>query len=321
MEFIKFEINYIFILRAGIAQFEKSKNIVRKLFNPEAAENEMKHINEHLDKVKNKLKNKKHNKVQRDLEKQVEVVDNTIGEKKKKKKRKFKRKYLQPQPKKNRRRRRNFEATLDAAISAGWNRVIKNISGDPVTETEEILFAKGQKFCPVELDPPIVRMQRELDRFFRILRIKWVFDDKRDKRTELEKVFYEKSSWEPPKACKEIENMISKLQDKFDKWTPPRFIKDNLSKGERNLLTYLKNKEDLIYKWEDKGPSFTKMTRDQYIHSGEKELQNPKFYNPVQNDPSKGIKQKSDILVQNMHAKGEISESAGFELVHLGFLS
>ena len=88
-----------------------------------------------------------------------------------------------------------------------------------------MLFAKGQKFCPVELDPPIVRMQSELNRFYRILRIKWVFLDKPDKRTELEKAFYEKSTWEPPKACKEIENLIEKLQNMFDKWTPPQFIK------------------------------------------------------------------------------------------------
>ena len=101
-----------------------------------------------------------------------------------------------------------------------WNGIVKNISGIPVTQTEQNLFSKGQKFCPVEKDPPIVRMQAELNRFFRMLRIKWLFDDKPDSRTELEKEFYENSSWEPPKAGKEIEE----------------FIKDNLTN--QSLLTF-----------------------------------------------------------------------------------
>ena len=94
-------------------------------------------------------------------------------------------------------------------------------------------------------------------------------------------MFYEKSSWEPPKACREIENLIAKIQEKFDKWTPPRFIKDNLTKNERQFLKDLKEKEDLIYKWKDKGPSFTKMNLDQYIEAGEKELDNERFYQTI----------------------------------------
>ena len=81
---------------------------------------------------------------------------------------------------------------------------------------EEKFFSRGQKFCPVELDPPVVRMQNELNRFFRILRIKWLFFDKPDQRSELEKKFYQKSSWEPPKASVEIERFIESLQNNFD---------------------------------------------------------------------------------------------------------
>jgi hypothetical protein len=107
----------------------------------------------------------------------------------------FRRKYLQPQPKpkKKRNRRKNtFEQNLNIAVEEGWNGVIKNFSGEPVTEVERSLLSKGQKFCPVELDPPILRMQRELHRFYRILRIKWFFDDQPNKQSELEKVFYPK---------------------------------------------------------------------------------------------------------------------------------
>jgi hypothetical protein len=71
--------------------------------------------------------------------------------------------------------------------------VIKNISGIPVTKYEESLFLKGKKFCPVKKDPPVLRMQRELNQFYRNLRIEWFFYGQRDGRSEVEKRFYLKS--------------------------------------------------------------------------------------------------------------------------------
>ena len=60
--------------------------------------------------------------------------------------------------------------------------------------------------------------------------------------------------------------------------------------------------------WEDKGPSFTKMTKEQYIMAGVNELENVQFYQEIQGDPSLSVKSKSDRLVQNMCQRGEISE-------------
>ena len=60
--------------------------------------------------------------------------------------------------------------------------------------------------------------------------------------------------------------------------------------------------------WEDKGPSFTKMTRGQYNLAGVSELENIQFYQEIQGDPSVGVKSKCDKLVQNMCSRGEITE-------------
>ena len=225
----------------------------------------------------------------------------------KKKKRKFKRRCMQPQPKKKKTRsRRRSDNVVTENIS--WNGILKNISGESVTKIEEKLFARGQQFCPVEMDPPVVRMQDELNRFFRILRIKWHFQGKIDERSELEKKFYLKSDWEPPRACVELEKFIKNLQYKFDSWKPPRWIRDNLSQEERNLLRNIKNNTNIVFMWEDKGPSFTKMTKEQYIMAGVNELENVQFYQEIQGDPSQSVKSKSDRLFQNMCQRGEISE-------------
>ena len=237
-----------------------------------------------------------------------------------KRKRHFKRKYLQPQQKRKRKRRRarNFEQVLNKAQIESWNDVIKNISGSPISEVEESLFSRGKQFSPVDLDPPIIRMQKELNRFYRIVRIKWLFDEKPDARTELEKKFYQKSDWEPPKASVEIENFITDLQHKFDNWKPPRWIPDNLSKKERNFLKEVQKDEEFVYMWEDKGPSFTKMTRNQYIETGKAELENSSFYEKVQEDPSHDVKRKSDVLVQRMVTDKEISAKVGEYLLSGG---
>ena len=135
-------------------------------------------------------------------------------------------------------------------------------------------------------------MQCELNKLIRLIRINWVFRDKCDKRTEMEIKFYEKSTWEPPAACKELEDFIKNVQTRFDKWTPPRFIKDNLTKGERNFKKKMRENTNFMYMVEDKGPSFTKMSKDQYIKAGEKELENPKFYKTVEDDKSDSLKEK-----------------------------
>ena len=56
----------------------------------------------------------------------------------------------------------------------------------------------------------------------------------------------------------------------------------------------------MAYMVEDKGPSFTKMTKTQYLQAGEKELENPRFYEPIEDDICKELKAKSDKRVDEM---------------------
>ena len=244
------------------AEFAKLKEDLFKQFDEEGANSEIKRVEKHIKKISNeRLKCQ-----ERKLPKDATIVDldvngNEMDEEgpaessvtpdsnKVKRRRRFKRRYLQPQPKRSRKRKSEctVEQALDEIVPEGWNGVIKNISGEPISKVEESLFLKGKKFSPVELDPPIVRMQKELNSFFRILRLQWHFQDQQDGRTELERKFYQKSDWNPPKACIEIENMIKRLQENFDKWKPPRFLKDNLSKKERDFLKDVKENRNIVY--------------------------------------------------------------------------
>ena len=254
------------------------------------------------------------------------VIDDDVQTqaRKQKKKRKFKRRYNQPQPRRVRTRRRThhlseFEQDLNVAVQNGWNGIVKNISEQPVSRTEEYLFSKGKKFCPVEQDPPIIRMQKELNGFFRTLRIQWLFYDNADIRTELETKFYKKSDWVPPKAGVEIEQFIQHVQNRFDAWKPPQWIRDNLNKQERHLMSEIKGNNDMVYLWEDKGASFTKMRMDQYISAGENELAKTAFYEEIiDEDPSQMIKAKIDELIGRMFRTDELTEKVSDFLISGG---
>ena len=74
--------------------------------------------------------------------------------------------------------------------------------------------------APSALKSNIGKFSFNFSKLERNLRIQWIFQDKPDKRSDLEKQFYQKSDWEPPPACLEIENMISRIQENFDKWSP-----------------------------------------------------------------------------------------------------
>ena len=59
--------------------------------------------------------------------------------------------------------------------------------------------------------------------------------------------------------------------------------------------------------WEDKGPSFTKMSRDQYIKAGEHELSKPNYIEVEENKTAEVLK-KVKRFVSQMFDDGAITE-------------
>ena len=169
-------------LKVVKTEFEQSKKNLAKVFSESDVKKEEFCINKHLQKVRNDKKRIKEKKLGRDTaenngdvnsDRVEEIVAEEVDvQPRVRRRRKFKRKYLQPQPKRNRRKRsKPNQLEPPEIIPEGWNGVVKNFSDEEVTEVEKMLFSKGKKFCPVEVDPPIVRLQRELNRFYRTLRL------------------------------------------------------------------------------------------------------------------------------------------------------
>ena len=122
----------------------------------------------------------------------------------------------------------------------------------------------------------------------------------------LKKGFTQSQTGKNPKACVDIENYISRIQEKFERWKPSQKVSDNLSREERQFLKSVNENDDIIYMWEDKGPSFVKLSREQYLRAGNVELDNDKFYQEMLAYSPVEVKRKNDILVDEMLLKNEI---------------
>ena len=128
-------------------EFERYKEDLAKVFDEKAVMEEIKRVEKHMEKIRKERKNKHEKKLPsddaiEDLDDNGNIVDGiNPAQVRVRRKRRFKRKYLQPQPK--RVRKRKPKSDEHRILPEGWNGIIKNISGVPVTETEEQLFVQS----------------------------------------------------------------------------------------------------------------------------------------------------------------------------------
>ena len=188
------------------------------------------------------------------------------------------------------------------------------MSDSPIPESINAFLSLGAKFTPVQLDIDRAQLEKDLESWFRRLRIKEYFGDKKDERTLEEKRFYLGSNWTPPKGrCPPLDMFIFRMRQKFDNWIPPRRVKDNMSPLEREGERAIK--EDSlthVYKKEDKGSCIVRLKRHHYESNVEKHLENRTLYEVVDHDPSKETETKVENFIEKVvmdgHMKVETAE-------------
>ena len=74
------------------------------------------------------------------------------------------------------------------------------------------LLGLGLKFCIKSPAPDKNSLEYAFKRFRRDVRLKFLFADNEDSNDELNPQLYIKSDWEPPQACKSIEDRISNFE-------------------------------------------------------------------------------------------------------------
>jgi peptide-methionine (R)-S-oxide reductase len=82
---------------------------------------------------------------------------------------------------------------------------------------------------------------------------------------------------------------------------------DNCTPGERTVLQSLRSNEDIIIKPQDKGSDVV-MDKSAYIREAERQLSDDRFYNKLDEDPTKQFSDEITNELHNMYDNGDIDE-------------
>ncbi|KAJ8047191.1 hypothetical protein HOLleu_06129 [Holothuria leucospilota] len=181
---------------------------------------------------------------------------------------------------------------------------VLNVSDRFLTSDEVFLLSKGIKFCPMPLNLDSIQFQRDLDAFKRRLRLFEYFhsSDENGDHTSLEiPHFRNKSVWKPPEGRDRFWIVFWKRfkMTEVDKFKSPKYIHDNLTKGERQALFSLSSDDNIIIKPEDKGPAFVVQNKASYVKSALSDLNNEKFYGKTMRICHQMSPIKSRVLSKN----------------------
>ena len=161
------------------------------------------------------------------------------------------------------------------------------------------------EFCPNELDIDRAQLEKDLESWFRRLRLKAHFDDKDDMRTEEEKRFYKKSDWTPqPGKFAALDMFIFRIKNRFDAWIVPKRIPDNMTQFEREGMEEVKNDTEHIYRMEDKGSCIVRMHKKDYESNAKSNLANANQYEKLNNAAESVVN-----FVRNLQTNDEIKDT------------
>ncbi|KAJ8026513.1 hypothetical protein HOLleu_31360 [Holothuria leucospilota] len=84
-----------------------------------------------------------------------------------------------------------------------------------------------------------------------------------------------RNNWNPPLGRDpHLESFISAVRQDVQDFQAPKYVRDNLTKGERAALRNLRKDNSITIKPENKGPAFVIQNTTDYVSKAEKELSN-----------------------------------------------
>ena len=125
-----------------------------------------------------------------------------------------------------------------------------NLSRRNLSSTEISLLSKGLKFVPTANKIDQAKLQRELEKSGRKLRLMWHF--RNDERPFSQERFKAKSTFNPRNKDAVIETYLSCLEERLLDIEIPSKRLNNLTKDERNAMYSLKDGKSIIIEGADK---------------------------------------------------------------------
>lgn len=153
------------------------------------------------------------------------------------------------------------------------------------------------------------QLKKDLEAFGCRLRLREFFynsdsSDDEDYDPEQQR-FKEKSTWNPPKNRDPTLQTYLKAVEK-DTWNLSKSKKrpDNLPANEREALTKLRARTDIIIKPADKGSATIVMSEEAYIAEAYRQLTDSRYYHKLDEDPTQDHADRVKDLLQEMSDNG-----------------
>ena len=157
------------------------------------------------------------------------------------------------------------------------------------------------------------QLKKDIEAFGRRLRLREFFynsDSSDDEDYDPEQQsFKEKSTWNPPKnRDPALETYLKAVEN--DTWNLSKSKRrpDNLPATERQALTKLQTRTDIVIKPADKGSTTVVMSKEAYMARAYRQLTDSRYYRKLDEDPTQDHADRVKDLLQEMSDKGHLQK-------------
>ena len=205
---------------------------------------------------------------------------------------------------KNKSRKGNTKRNLQAYHA----RLVTNLSDYRLSESEESLLFKGQKFVP-KSTVKFCNIQKSINTFTRRMNIQYHFSS--SSLRPFKNNLWKPSPWNPPlpknKTLNEFQQSFAQNLIKLSGVPPPPW--DNLNTREREALIRLQDNKEITIKPADKGGGWVILNTQDYINKVLLLLENKKFYKKLDHNPTLSNANEITCFIDYLLQRGRISQS------------
>ena len=186
-----------------------------------------------------------------------------------------------------------------------------NLSSYSLSTDETSVLARGLTFCPTPRHIDWPEVSADIYDFSRRMRLtEYFFDDnsKTSNSNEDDTPFHNKSTWNPPNDRERaLDTFLDAVKLDITTGTPNK-TRDNLTITERQAISQLKQRQDIIIKPADKGSGTVVMDKAWYIDECNRQLNDSKFYKRLNEDKTADIQKRVTLYVNRMYHDGLIND-------------
>ena len=211
------------------------------------------------------------------------------------------------------RRFTNRDTFIKKQLLDSSKKFIVNLSNHTLSKDEISLLSRGLNFCPTPTTYNQINTYRDTLLFCRRLRLKHFFRNNDHQEPDR---FKKSTGWTPQVGnSASLDTFINVISHEINSHKKTKNTTSNLTPGEINALTELRNNTSIIIKPADKGGAIVILNRLDYIAEGLRQLNNTEFYRKIPKDNTKKISSGITSFLQFLKSRKLLSDD------HIQFLT